>query len=109
MGANWTGAISDALSLTVGVTYDYYTVSDADAKTYLNGNFYNEQYNIILQDWINAGNNPDMILDPVDGNASAIYIKQLEEDCPGWVCSTDGEIESFYKSLGVRVGLNARF
>ncbi len=109
MGANWTGAITDALSLSVGVTYDYYTVSDADAKTYLNGNFYNEQYNIILQDWINAGNDPDMILDSVYGNASAIYIKQLEEDCPGWVCSADGEIESFYKSLGVRVGLNARF
>lgn len=109
LGANWSTAISNNVSLTLGFTYDYYTVSDADAKTYLNGDFYNEQYDIILQDWVNQGKNPDNILDENGGSQAAKDIKQLEKDCPGWVCSADGEIESFYKSLGIRVGLNAKF
>ena len=36
-------------------------------------------------------------------------IKQIEADCPGWVCSASGEIKSFYKSLGIHVGINAKF
>lgn len=109
MGANWTTALSNSVSLSVGVTYDYYTVSDADAKTYLNEAYYMDIYNAILQDWVANGGTEDTMLDPNNGNPVAIDIKDLESECPGWVCNANGEIESFYKSLGVRVGINARF
>ena len=108
MAANWTTAITDSVALSLGVTYDYYTVSGANAKTYLNGSFYTDWYNEILNSTQWNGDEEAM-LNPDTGDATAINIKALEESCPGWVCSTDGEIESFYKSLGVRVGINAKF
>lgn len=109
MGAQWMTAINDFLSLTLGVTYDYYTVSDADAKTYLNATYYTDLYNARLQAW---DGKEDAMLGKVEGttgDAIAMNIKELEETCPGWVCSSNGEIESFYKSLGVRLGLVAKF
>ncbi len=109
LGANWSTAISDNVALTLGFTYDYYTVSDADAKTYLNGQYYTDVYNILLQQWIDAGYTETDMLNPTTGEPTAIDIKNLEQECPGWVCNADGEIESFYKSLGIRVGINAKF
>ena len=108
MGANWTTAITDSVALSLGVTYDYYSVSGADATTYLNGSFYTDWYNEILNSTQWNGDEEAM-LNPDTGDATAINIKALEESCPGWVCKTDGEIESFYKSLGIRVGINAKF
>ena len=110
LGANWTTAITDSVALSIGLTYDYYTVSGADAKTYLNESYYTDMYNAILnQEGAPWQGNETAMLDPETGSPTAINIKALEEQCPGWVCSTGGEIESFYKSLGIRVGINARF
>ena len=107
MGANWTTAITDSVALSLGVTYDYYSVSGADATTYLNMGYYEDLYNKILEE--DFSGDEDAMLDPVNGSATAINIKNLESECPGGVCKTDGEIESFYKSLGIRVGINAKF
>ena len=109
MGATWSTAITDSVALSIGLTYDYYTVSDADAKTYLNGALYSDYYNTILDYWEQSGKTEADMLNPETGDANAIAIKQLETECPGWVCSAAGEIESFYKSMGIRVGLNAKF
>lgn len=109
LGANWLTAITDTISLSIGLTYDYYTVSDADAKTYLNSTYYNDLYNTRLQLWQGEGKTEADMLATDGGDAIAKNIKQLEQDCPGWVCSTNGEIESFYKSMGIRVGINAKF
>lgn len=108
LGANWQTAITDSIALSIGLTYDYYTVSGADAKTYLNGTYYNDWYNMILNSDKWKGDETAM-LNPDTGDPTAINIKALEEQCPGWVCSTSGEIESFYKSMGIRVGINAKF
>ncbi len=109
-GANWATALTDNVALSIGLTYDYYTVSDADASTYLNESYYTGIYNNILSNWVADGKGDEAaMLNPTTGDQTAIAIKQLEEECPGWVCSAPGEIESFYKSLGVRVGLNAKF
>lgn len=108
LGANWQTAITDSIALSIGLTYDYYTVSGADAKTYLNGTYYNDWYNMILNSDKWNGDETAM-LNPDTGDPTAINIKALEEQCPGWVCSTSGEIESFYKSMGIRVGINAKF
>ena len=104
-GFNWTTAITDSVALSLGMTYDYYSVSSADAKTYLNVGYYENWYNDILADY----DSEDAMLDPDTGNATAINIKDLLAQCPNGVCTTNGEIESFYKSLGIRVGINAKF
>ena len=105
LGANWTTAITDSVALSLGVTYDYYSVSGADAKTYLNVGYYENWYNDILEDY----DSEDAMLDPDNGDPTAINIKDLLAQCPNGVCTTNGEIESFYKSLGIRVGINAKF
>ncbi len=114
MGANWMTAITDTISLSVGVTYDYYHVSDADASTYLNQSYYNTIYNTLLAEWekvypVETEKHMLGQIEGVPGDPTALNIKEIEASCPGWVCKTGGEIESFYKSLGVRVGLNAKF
>lgn len=109
MGANWTTAITDTVAFSLGVTYDYYNVSGADAKTYLNDTYYMGIYNDLLGQWEAAGFTEADMINPKTGDPIALNIIKLEQDCPGWVCSADGEIESFYKSLGVRIGINAKF
>ena len=114
LGANWTTAITDSVALSIGLTYDYYTVSGADAKTYLNMNYYDDLYNERLEVWKEKypTDTEDYMLglmEGVKGDATAMNIEYLREACPGGVCKTDGEIESFYKSLGIRVGISARF
>lgn len=113
LGANWRTALTDTVMLSVGLTYNYYSVSDADAKTYLNENYYMGIYNGILDAW---GGMDGLIAEIDKNNTNAINdagiinnIADLEEQCPGWVCSSSGEIESFYKSMGIRVGISARF
>ena len=91
------------------MTYDYYTVGDADATTYLNGAYYEAEYNSLLKQWQDEGYEESDMLNEETGDPTALAIKELEADCPGWVCKDDGEIESFYKSMGIRVGINARF
>ena len=114
LGANWTTAITDSVALSIGLTYDYYTVSGADAKTYLNMNYYDDLYNKRLEIWKveYPTDTEDYMLglvEGVKGDTTAMNIEYLREACPGGVCKTDGEIESFYKSLGIRVGISARF
>ncbi|MDR2413168.1 MAG: hypothetical protein LBD50_03070 [Rickettsiales bacterium] len=107
LGADWKTALTDTIMLTIGLTYDYYTVSGANAKTYLSGAYYIGVYNDRLTNlW---GGSETAMLDPDTGDKVAINIKNLEAECPGWVCSQNGEISSFYKSMGIRVGLAAKF
>lgn len=137
MGANWRTAITDAVSLSVGLTYDYYTVSDVDATTYIDPVYGQDQYNAAFSIWKNAFltdfKNPttgttewtdaqiqDYMLSGITKNDHIESIKYDEEvvEAPdyyavlkanNWEDKADSEIESFYKSLGVRIGLNARF
>ncbi len=136
-GANWRTAITDSVALSIGVTYDYYTVSDADATTYVNPGYGEEQYQKALGIWT-AAFQGDFInpstgtkswtaeqvqyymqngITKNDGIKSEKY-NELVEEAPdyyavvkanNWEDKADGEIESFYKSLGVRIGINARF
>jgi len=122
LGANWTTALTDMISLSVGLTYDYYTVDGADAKTYLNPDYYGNLYNTRLNLWLDKSGlslstataeqiqvAETEMLNQTTGDPIALNIKDLESTCPGWVCSSGNEIESFYKSMGIRVGINARF
>lgn len=109
LGASWSTAISDSVALSIGLTYDYYNVSGADAKTYLSEDYYMGIYNDLLAQWVDAGYTEADMINSNTGDPIALNILELEQDCPGWVCSADGEIESFYKSMGIRVGINAKF
>lgn len=117
LGANWMTAITDSVSLSLGVTYDYYTVSGADTKTYLNGDYYATELDRLLKGGTYNVNGFDVYYgtgyaseaEMLEQNAAAAAIAGLEEDCPGWVCSSGSEVDSFYKSLGVRVGIVAKF
>lgn len=129
-GANWRTAITDNVALSIGVTYDYYTVSDADATTYINPSWGEEQYLGALGLWtkvlntdfgyqfskeqiesfmLNGVSRADGIKDTSD------KIVELDPEyyavirANNWEDKADDEIKSFYKSLGVRIGINARF
>ncbi|MCQ2574864.1 MAG: hypothetical protein MJ156_02035 [Alphaproteobacteria bacterium] len=102
LGANWLTALTDSLSLSVGLTYDYYKVNDATAKTYLNENRYNE----LLRAYNTEGYTEEqMLLD----NPEAYSLALSYEACNGWTCEVKNEINSIYKSMGIRVGLEAKF
>ena len=129
-GANWRTMLTDKVALSVGVTYDYYSVSDADATTYLNPEYWEPQYYATLDQWkyvlndkfgyafsdaqiasymLNGISKVDGIKDAA-GNTielSPEYVAVVRAN--NWEDKADGEIESFYKSLGIRVGINARF
>lgn len=107
VGANWTTAITDSWSLSLGLTYDYYTLSGADATTYYNAAFWNNVYDVLLEQWKAAGKEEADMLNPETGDGDAIFIEQLR--AAGWKIEDSGEIESFYKSLGIRVGVKAIF
>lgn len=107
LGANWSTAISDTVALSIGLTYDYYTVSDATATTYTNSSYYLSYYDEVLALWKSEGLSESDMLDPETGDAYAIYIKELENS--NWVLTDEKEIESVFKSMGIRVGINARF
>jgi hypothetical protein len=118
LAALWATALTDSLSLQIGFTYDYYTVGGASAKTFMNGNAYGvagypagTPYDTIYWDIVNNkfGGSETAALDPTTGNAMAIGIKDLRDSCPGWTCTVDGEVDSYYKSMGIRVGIAGRF
>ena len=117
LGANWHTAITDRVGLTVGMTYDYYSVADADANTYLNPGYWTAIYDGILAEYnaeFGVDNGEEYMLNGfVSGgveyapDATALYINDVRKN--GWKDTVDKEIKSFFKSLGVRVGLTARF
>ena len=104
LGANWLTAVTNSVSLTLGFTYDYYSVSGADAKTFLSGDYWVGEYNRVL-------NLPGVDFANIDDPRVQylLQIERLEEACPGWVCSEKGEIDSFYASIGIRMGISAKF
>ena len=129
-GASWRTAITDNVALSIGVTYDYYTVSDAQATTYMNPEYGESKYQEVFASWkdvlngtwgynysdveieyfmLNGVSLSDGIED-TDGEIVQIdpeYFAQIRAN--GWKDTAKDEIESFYKSLGIRVGINAKF
>lgn len=87
LNAMWTTMISKVVGFSLGFTYDYYKVSKADAKTYLNPAYYQELYDsgYITDEEINS------------------YKSK------GWVLESKDEVKSVYKSMGIRAGVNIRF
>ncbi len=129
-GANWRTMLTDRVALSIGLTYDYYTVSDADATTYIDPAWGEDQYQGALTLWervlnTDLGNSfttaqlESFMLNGVtkadgikDANGAIVeldpeYFAVVKAN--NWEDKADSEIESFYKSMGIRIGINARF
>jgi hypothetical protein len=117
LGADWKTALTDSVALSVGFTYNYYTLSGGNAKTYLNSGFYYDaSYWAVVEapvaDGGYAGDEAAAIADGAvfTDKVNSVYNQAyVDLGCENWVCKADGEIESFYKSIGIRVGLAAKF
>lgn len=105
LNANWKTALTDSLSLNVGFTYDYYSVSGADATTYYNSSLYESTY-------IDDYNNYSQMEDKTTPEALRLAEEIASLDklrSAGWSSKTSDEIKSIYKSMGIHIGLTAKF
>lgn len=124
---NWVHSLTDSLMLTAGVTFDYYHVSKADATSYLNPDYYNSVYyepavstNNALASSSYYGSTDYLNWTAITGrdlaSDQAVYANNLDTiasinalKSQGWKQEANDEIESIYKSLGLRVGILAKF
>ncbi len=120
--SNYNTNVSDNIMLSVGFTYDYYSVDGANARTYLNSEYYKNREQDIINEWKKV----KLLSELTDGDYSSPTfkalsnelknlkfeyksLKKIENDCKGWVCSMDNEVSSFYKSMGIRAGIKIKF
>lgn len=101
LNAGWTSVVSDNVSLSLGFTFDYYKVSDATAKTYLNKSYYQG----ILDEYEDAYNAGHEFTD----EESQYFDDLLALKSQGWVQEDKKEINSIYKSMGIRAGISVKF
>ena len=99
--AMWSTSISDSMMLSLGMTYDYYHVGDATATTY-----FNKTYNQALLTAYETNYNNGVGLTETEYE-TMLYLQELKSS--DWKLKSDKEIESVYKSMGIRLGLTARF
>lgn len=111
LSAMWSTMLTDSTTLSLGMTYDYYNVKNADATTYINQTYYN---NVVtgIQDAIDY-------LTAHSGTAAQIaaYEKQLTAaqaavdhyNAQGWKIESNDEIKSVYSAMGIRLGIGVKF
>ncbi|MBO7042284.1 MAG: hypothetical protein J6W08_00250 [Alphaproteobacteria bacterium] len=87
LNAAWTTKMTDSVGLVLGFTYDYYKVSGASATTYFNSTYYTNLYN-------------NGLLSDED------YAKYSANN---WSAEDSSEIDSIYKSMGIRAGIEVKF
>ena len=103
LAAMWKTAVAESTMLSLGLTYDYYKVSNATAKTFLNPSYYNELY-AEYQSYYNSTD---------DESLKAAYQAEMDDineyRSLGWVLESPNEINSMYKSMGFRLGIDVKF
>ena len=114
LGASYMTALSESVYFDLGFSFDYYTLSGGEANTYLNSTYYTDVYNELLDYYTanppSSGMTQSEIKAWMEANdPTAANIVQIQSDCPGWVCKVDNEIESIYKSMGIHLGIRAKF
>lgn len=111
LNAMWSTAITDKVMFSLGMTYDYYNVKNADATTYINQSFYTGQVTS-LENTINYLTNNG-------GSAELIAAYQAEladaqddvtyYSARGWKLESKDEIKSIYSAMGIRAGISIKF
>ena len=87
LNAGWSTMFNNVVGMTIGFTYDYYKVSKADAKTFLNEEYYTDLYDL--------------------GYITETDYNTLKAQ--NWVLESKSEVSSVYKAMGIRAGLNIKF
>lgn len=111
----WSTKLTDSVAFSLGFTYDYYKVKNATAKTYLNPtyyqpilDYYQEEYDIYA-DAIDAG----YVLSDAEKALFTELSGQLNvlksQKNAGWMIESKSEINSIYKSMGIRAGISVKF
>jgi hypothetical protein len=100
LNGNWATRVSKSMYLTFGFTYDYYNVKGADAKT-----FYNAAEKQADLDELEAYEAVDGLTEV--GKVILEDLRQLKAN--GWVAESKNEVDSVYKSMGIRIGLDVKF
>jgi hypothetical protein len=118
LSASWTTMLNRNWGISLGLNYDFYQVKGAEANTYLNGDFWTDILNVIYcgsNDFNNCtfpfgettdGFFPDLMF---ENNDTAASIAALYSYCHGWTCRMQNEVNSFYRSVGIRLGITGRF
>ena len=96
---------------SLGMTYDFYKVNNADATTYINRSLYTNQVTD-LTNYIAYLTNQG-----ADANLIAAYQTELNKaqadvdfySARGWKLESKDEIKSIYKSMGIRAGISIKF
>lgn len=114
LGANYMTALTESVFLSLGFTFDYYTLSGGEANTYLNSGYYTDMYNELFDYYSGISATQGMTTAEIqqymlEHDATVQNIAQIQSECPGWVCKVDNEIESIYKSMGIHIGIQAKF
>lgn len=104
LNAMWSTAITDSTMLSLGMTYDYYKVTGADATTYLNPDYY-QKLSSVYQAKINAGGLTTTEVAEYQAEIDGI----AEYQSKGWKLESKDEIESIYSAMGIRLGINVKF
>ena len=100
LNSDWSTQVTDSVWLSLGFTYDYYKVGDATAKTYLSSSYYLP----ILESYQAASGEPEFTESDEQTLAELLALQ-----ANGWTIESPNEIESIYKSMGIRAGLNIKF
>ncbi len=114
LGANYMTALTETVFLSLGFTFDYYTLSGGEANTYLNSGYYADLYNELFDYYSEELADQNMTTAEIQqymlaNDTTVQNIAKIQAECPGWVCKVDNEIESIYKSMGIHVGIQAKF
>ena len=109
--AMWSTALGESTMLSLGMTYDYYSIKSADATTYLNPARYQDSLDN-ANAWIvylnSLGSLTDEQADLLESwKAEKAQLEAYRAD--GWAMKSANEIESIYKSMGLRLGINVKF
>jgi hypothetical protein len=104
LNATWTTKITDSIGLSFGFTYDYYNAKNAKAITYLNPSY--SSYQDRLEEYEYYYYSEDYELTE-EGLKEYEELKALQ--AKGWKMEDDNEINSVYKSMGIRAGINIKF
>jgi hypothetical protein len=108
--ANWTTMLGGGWGFTVGLTYDYYNVKGADADTYISGDYYMKAVNATLSTNYTIQDAINYVKTTPNPNEFVASVVGLYESCDNsWTCTMKSEINSFYRSIGVRIGLAGKF
>ena len=113
--AAWMTKITNSVGFTLGLTYDYYKVSGASATTYYSSSYYQPILNSYQSQY-------DEYVALINGGATltedeAYEYNVLGEEIAdltakknaGWKSESKNEIESIYKSMGIRAGIEVKF